>query len=167
MDELRNRLNTDDHQLWLLIGLCAAVILTIEAVEEAVVGAWPHQRRLTRMGPGEQRAHPVWALAAILVVPAAVLAVLNVGMMVWKDVPQTDQMTTGGTLLAIGWVAFLLASVDRLRVRALFGRAGPALPAAIVVLLAAAIALMLASFLEIRPSIETVRDAIPYLGNED
>lgn len=167
MDELRARLNTDDQQLWLLIGLCLALILTIEAVEEAVVGAWPHQRRLTRMRPDEQRAHPVWGVAAILVVPAAVLAVLNVAMIVWKDVPQTDQMTTGGTLLAIGWVAFLLAAVDRLQVRSLLRRAGPALPAAVVVLLAAAIALLLASFLEIRPSIEEVREAIPYLGVGD
>lgn len=167
MDELRDRLNTDDQQLWLLIGLCAAVVLTIEAVEEAVVGAWPHQRRFARMNTGEQRAHPVWALAAILVIPAAVLAVLNVGMIVWKDVPQTDQMVTGGTLLAIGWVTFLLASVDRLRVRGLLSRAGPVLPAAIVVVLAAAIALLLASFLEARPTVDTVRDAIPYLGSDD
>jgi hypothetical protein len=167
MDELRDRLNTDDHQLWLLIGLCVAVVLTIEAVEEAVVGAWPHQRRLTRMGAGEQRAHPVWAVAALLLIPGAVLAVLNVGMMVWKDVPENDQMVTGGTLLAIGWVTFLLASIDRLRLRGLLGRAGPALPAALVVVLAAATALLLASFLEIRPTMDTVRDAIPYLGEDE
>jgi hypothetical protein len=76
-------------------------------------------------------------------------------------------MVTGGTLLAIGWVTFLLASIDRLRLRGLLGRAGPALPAALVVVLAAATALLLASFLEIRPTMDTVRDAIPYLGEDE
>ena len=93
-DDLKDRLHTSDHQLWLLIGLCVALLVTVEAVQEAVEGAWPHQRRLTRMDLSEQRAQPVWALVALLILPAALLAVFNVGMMVWKDVPRTDEMTT-------------------------------------------------------------------------
>ena len=61
-DDLKDRLHTSDHQLWLLIGLCVALLVTVEAVQEAVEGAWPHQRRLTRMDLSEQRAQPVWAL---------------------------------------------------------------------------------------------------------
>jgi hypothetical protein len=165
-DDLKERLHTSDHQLWLLIGLCVALIATIEAVGEAVEGAWPHQRRLTSMDIGEQRAHPVWALVALMILPAALLAVFNVGMMVWKDVPQTDEMTTGGALLAIGWVLFLLASVEGLRLRPLIARAGPVFPIALVVVLAAAIALLLSAFLDIRPSIDTIRDAIPILATD-
>jgi hypothetical protein len=165
-DDLKERLHTSDHQLWLLIGLCVALIATIEAVGEAVEGAWPHQRRLTSMDIGEQRAHPVWALVALMILPAALLAVFNVGMMVWKDVPQTDEMATGGALLAIGWVLFLLASIESLRLRPLIARAGPVFPIALVVVLAAAIALLLSAFLDIRPSIDTIRDAIPILATD-
>lgn len=166
-DEFKDRLNTSDHQLWLLIGLCVAVIFTIEAVEEAVEGAWPHQRRMTRMDVGEQRAHQVWALVALLVIPAALLALLNVTMIVWKDVPQTDEMRTGGALLAIGWVMFLLASIDRLRMRRLITRAGPIFPIALVFVLSVAIALLLTAFLDIRPDINTVRDALPLIGESN
>ena len=164
LEELKERLHTDDHQLWLLIGLCVAVIATMEAVEEAVDGAWPHQRRLTRMAAAEQRAHAVWALVALMILPAAMLAVCNVGMMVWKDVPQTDEMTTGGALLGIGWGLFLMANVDRLRLRPLIARAGPVFPIALALVLAAAITLLLSAFLDVRPSLDTVRDAIPFLG---
>ena len=70
-DDLKDRLHTSDHQLWLWIGLCVALLVTMEAVQEAVEGAWPHQRRLTRMDLSEQRSQPVWALVALLILPAA------------------------------------------------------------------------------------------------
>jgi hypothetical protein len=165
-DELQDRLHTSDHALWLLIALCVAVIVTIEAVQEAVEGAWPHQRRVTRMAVGEQRAQSVWATVALLILPAALLSVANVGMIVWKDVTRSDEMTTGGALLGIGWVLFLLATVDRLRLRPLIAKAGPVFPIALVAVLVAAIALLLSAFLEIRPSVDTIRDAIPLLSDD-
>jgi len=165
IDQIRDTLNTDNHQLWLLIGLCIGIIATIEVVEEAVEGAWPHQRRMSRMDIGAQRAHQVWALVAILVLPAGILAALNVGMMVWKDAPTSDAIRTGSALLAVGWVLFILASVDRLRLRTLIGRAGPILPIALAVMLAIAIVLLLTAFLDVRPSWDTIRDAITDLGN--
>ena len=39
LDEWQDRLHTSDHQLWLLIGLCVAVLATMEAVQEAVLMA--------------------------------------------------------------------------------------------------------------------------------
>jgi hypothetical protein len=116
---------------------------------------------MSNMGLGEQRAHQVWALVAIMILPAGLLALLNVIMVVWKDVEVTDAMRTGGILLGIAWVTFILASVDRLRVRGLIAKAGPVLPVALVAVLAVAIVLLLGAFLDVRPTIETVRDAIP------
>jgi hypothetical protein len=166
LDGIRDKFNTSDHQLWLLIGLCVAVVATIEVVEEAIEGVWPHQRRMSRMEIGEQRAHQVWALVALLVLPAAVLAAANVGMMVWKDAPNTDEIRTGGALLGIGWILFLIASIDRLRFRRIIGRAGPILPIALVVMLGISIALLLSAFLDVRPDIDTVRNALPYLKTD-
>ena len=157
LDDLRNTLNTDDRQLWLLIGLCVAFLLTMEAVE----GAWPHERRTRRMQIGQQRGQPFWALVALLVLPGALLAILNVAMVVWKDVPRTDAMLTGGLLLGIGWVLFVLGSVDRLRLRAFLTQGGPALPLVLTAVLLIACALLLSSFWDIRPSVDTIREALP------
>ena len=45
VDELRRVLRLDDSRIWLLIGLCVALVFTIQSVETATEGAWPHQRR--------------------------------------------------------------------------------------------------------------------------
>jgi hypothetical protein len=63
-------------------------------------------------------------------------------------------------------VLFLLATVDRLRLRRLIAKAGPVFPIALVAVLVAAIALLLSAFLEIRPSVDTIRDAIPLLSDD-
>jgi hypothetical protein len=167
IDDLKDRLNTDDHRLWALIGLCVGLVATLEAVEEAVEGAWPHQRRTSMMPTPERQAHQFWALAAILIVPAGLLALGCVGMMVWKDVPRTEEMNTGFILLGIGWVMFMLASIDRLRFRVLISRAGPVVPLAVAVTLLAAVALLLSAFWEIKPTIDMIRESVPLLGESD
>lgn len=163
MPDLPDILHTDDRQLWLLIAVCIAMVFTIEAVEEAVEGAWPHQRRVTGMAMTERRAHPFWGLVALLVLPGAVLAVLNLAVMAWKDLSRTDTLVLGGILLGAGWVVFLLSSIDRLRVRRFFTAAGPAAPLVLALILIAADVLLLIAFLDIRPSVDAVRDALPSL----
>jgi hypothetical protein len=163
MPDLPDQLHTDNHQLWLLIGVCVLMVFTIEAVEEAVEGAWPHQRRITSMAMPERRAHPIWGIVALLILPGAVLAVLNLAVIAWKELPRTDSLVLGGILLGAGWVVFLLNSLNRLRVRRIFAAAGPAAPIALVLILILADFLLLTSFLDIRPSIDAVRDALPSL----
>jgi hypothetical protein len=163
MPDFPDELHTDNHQLWLLIGVCLLMVFTIEAVEEAVEGAWPHQRRVTRMAMPERRAHPIWGVVALLILPGAVLAVLNLAVVAWKELPRTDNLVLGGILLGSGWVIFLLNSIDRLRVRRMFAAAGPAAPFALALILIVADLLLLTSFLDIRPSIHAVRDALPSL----
>ena len=163
MPELPEFLHTDNHQLWLLIGVCIAMIFTIQAVEEAVEGAWPHQRRVTSMAMPERRAQSVWGIVALLVLPGAILTVLNLAVVAWKELPRTDTLVLGGILLGAGWVVFLLSSVDQLRVRRIFIAAGPAAPFALALILVVADLLLLISFLDIRPTVDAVRDALPSL----
>jgi hypothetical protein len=163
MPNFPDELHTDNHQLWLLIGVCLLMVFTIEAVEEAVEGAWPHQRRVTRMAMPERRAHPIWGVVALLILPGAVLAVLNLAVIAWKELPRTDTLVLGGILLGCGWVIFLLNSIDRLRVRRMFAAAGPAAPFALALILIVADLLLLTAFLDIRPSFDAVRDALPSL----
>ena len=51
LDEIRRVLRLDDPRVWLLIGLCVALVFTIQSVETATEGAWPHQRRPSRIAP--------------------------------------------------------------------------------------------------------------------
>lgn len=163
MPDFPDYMHTDNHQLWLLIGVCVAMVFTIEAVEEAVEGAWPHQRRRTAMPMSERRAHPFWGIVALLVLPGALLIVLNLAVIAWKELPRTDNLVLGSTLLGAGWAIFVLSSIDRLRLRRLFTAAGPAAPFALMLIMIVADVLLLISFLDIRPSVDAVRDALPSL----
>lgn len=156
-------MHTDNHQLWLLIAVCIAMIFTIQAVEEAVEGAWPHQRRVSGMAMPERRAHPVWGVVAILILPGAVLAVANLAVIAWQELDRSDTLMLGGILLGAGWIIFLLGSVDNLRVRRMVTAAGPAAPIALALILIVADLLLLIAFLDVRPTVEAVRDALPSL----
>ncbi len=90
MPKLPDFLHTDNRMLWLLIGVCFAMVLTIEAVEAAVEGAWPHQRRPTRMLPSERSAHSIWGYVALLVLPGALLEILNLAVLVWRNLDHTE-----------------------------------------------------------------------------
>jgi hypothetical protein len=163
MPDLPEFLNTDNHDLWLLIGVCVLLLITIEAVESAVEGAWPHQRRATGMALPERRAHSLWAVVALLILPGAVLLVASLAVVAWRELPRAESLVLGATLLGGAWVLFLLHSVDQLRVRRLLAAAGPAAPFALAVILIVADFLLLTAFLEIRPTVEAVRDALPSL----
>lgn len=156
-------MHADNEQIWLLIAVCLAMIFTIQAVEESVEGAWPHLRRASGMAMPERRAQPFWGIVALLVLPGAVLSVLILAVIAWQELPRNDTMVLGGVLLGAGWLVFLLSSVDALRVRRLFTAAGPAAPFALALILIVADLLLLIAFLDIRPSVDAVRDALPTL----
>jgi hypothetical protein len=163
MTKVSDFLRTNDHQLWLLIGVSVAMMLTLEAVEEAVEGAWPHQRRAAGMARSERIAHPFWGIVAALVLPGALLEVGILAVMAWKHVNRPETLVVGSIMLGIGWVLFMLASIDRLRLRRLMVAAGAAAPLALAVVLLVADFLLLVAFTDIRPSVDSVRDAIKSL----
>lgn len=164
MPEFPDFLHTDNRMLWLLIGVCLAMVLTIEAVEAAVDGAWPHQRRPTRMLPSERSAHAIWGIVALLVLPGALLEILNLAVLVWRNLEHTEAHVLGSVFVGIGWVIFLLSSIDRLPVRRYLGSVGPVAPIALIGILLFGDIVLLIAFLDIKPTVDEVRDALPSLA---
>ena len=163
MAKISDFLRTGDHQLWLLIGVGVAMIFTLEAVEEAVEGAWPHQRRASTMARSEQVAHPIWGVVAALVLPGALLEIAILTVMAWKHVAQPENLVVASIMLGIGWTLFMLASIDRFRLRGMLVSAGAAAPLVLAAVLLAADFLLLVAFTDIRPSVQSVRDALKSL----
>jgi hypothetical protein len=161
MPELPEFLHTNNRLLWLLIGVCLAMVFTLEAVEAAVEGAWPHQRRPTRMLPRERSAHAIWGFVALLVLPGALLEVLNLAVLVWRKLEHTETQVLGSIFVGVGWVVFLLASTDRLPFRRYLASVGPVAPIALLGVLLVGDTLLLVAFLDIRPTVDEVRDALP------
>lgn len=162
VDDVRDFLDVDDRRIWVLVGLCILTVFTIQAVENAIEGAWPHQRRTTRLMPRTRMAQGSWGVVAVLVLPGLVLAILNLIVMLWRDAVESDLHRLGGLLVGIGWLAFLLASADRLPFRRYVSNLGVIAPAALAVVLLVGDVLLLIGLLDILPSLETVRDALPF-----
>jgi hypothetical protein len=163
MPDLPDSLNTDNHLLWVLIGVCVAMVFTLEAVQTAVEGAWPHQRRPSRLLPHERSAQAIWGLVAVLIIAGGLLAIANLGILVWQDEEHGDALVLGSILLGAAWVVFLLLSVERFGVRSYLSSIGPPAPLAVLVVLAAAILLLSLSLVEIVPSADEFRDDLPII----
>ena len=149
----------DDRLWWLLIGLCVALLLTVQGIETALEGAWPHHRRTSSLIPCERGVQISWGLVAMLVIPAALLLIGNVAILIWRNPDRPDQLVPGSVLVAIGWVLFLIFSLNVLRLGKLFGNLGLIGPFALVILLALGDVLLLSAFLDIVPDWQVVRES--------
>ncbi|HYI25610.1 MAG TPA: hypothetical protein VD767_09390 [Thermomicrobiales bacterium] len=150
----------DDRLWWVLISLCVALLLTVQGIETALEGAWPHQRRSSRLMPRERTVQVSWGAVALLVVPGALLLIGIVAIVLWQDPELPDYATTGVILTLIGWGLFLLFSLNTRWFGRLFSNLGLIGPIALAVLLLTGDALLLSTFLDIVPDWDTLIDSI-------
>jgi hypothetical protein len=150
----------DSRLWWLLIGLCLALLLTLQAIETAVEGAWPHQRRSTRFAHRARWMQRSWGLIALFVVAGALLAIGIVAVHLWQAPPSPDEQTLGAILLGTGWILFLLFSLNAIGLGRLMGNLGVLGPIAILAMLVVGDILLLTAFLDVVPDWPVVRDGI-------
>jgi hypothetical protein len=150
----------DDRLWWVLIALSVALLLTVQGIETAVEGAWPHQRRTTRLVPRERSIQLSWGLVALLVIPGALLLIGIVSLVLWRDPELPDYTTAGIVLTVTGWGLFLLFSLDTRWFGRLFRNLGLIGPIALVAVLLMGDILLLSAFLDIVPDWDTLIDSI-------
>ncbi len=150
----------DDRLWWVLIALCIGLLLTVQGIETAVEGAWPHQRRTARLAPRERTVQLSWGFVALLVIPGALLLIGIVSLVLWRDPSLPDYATAGVVLTLAGWGLFLVFSLDTRWFGRLFGNLGMIGPIALIVVLALGDVLLLKVFLEIVPDWDTLIDSI-------
>ncbi len=164
IDDLRDYLRFDNSTLWLLIGLCVATVITLQAVDEAVEGAWPHARRPARMPARAPGFAGAWSLVALLVLPGLLLGILNVVVLMWKDLDRTDLQGLGSIFVGLGWALFMIASRDRLPIRRFVANLGIVGPIALVLVLLIGDVLLTIALFDVLPSMDDVRDALPLIS---
>lgn len=164
LDEIRELLTFGDSRIWLLIGLCVALVFTIQAVETATEGAWPHQRRPSRIAPQARSAQGAWGAVALLLLPGILLGIVNLAILLWLGLPHTQSQLLGGALIGIAWLVFVGASANLFGMGRLLRQGGPAGPLALLVLVIAGNLLLVAGLLTIWPDPDLIREAIPVFG---
>jgi hypothetical protein len=163
MPDFPDSLNTNNHLLWVLVGVCIAMVLTLDAVQTAVDGAWPHQHRPSQLLPHERAAQSIWGLVAVLIIAGGLLLITNLSILIWQDEDYGDSLVLGSILLGVAWVVFLLTSIDSLGIRRYLSSIGPSAPLAILVVLIAAIVLLILTLLDIVPPWDEFKDALPII----
>ena len=166
MDRIAEILRVRDARFWLLIAMCVALVYTIQAVEGAVDGVWPHQKRPARMSTGARAVLGAWSWVALLLLPGLLLAVLNLALLIWQGLPQTQTMLLGGLFVGVAWLVFVLVSTDTFGLGRFMGQVGPVGPAALMGMLIVGDVLLLIALLDVMPGLQAVRDALPVVGRD-
>jgi len=164
VDRIAEILRVRDARFWLLIAMCVALVYTIQAVEGAVDGVWPHQKRPARMSAGARAVMGAWSWVALLLLPGLLLAVLNLALLIWQGLPQTQTMLLGGLFVGVAWLVFVLVSTDTFGLGRFMGQVGPVGPAALMGMLVVGDILLLIALLDIMPGLQAIRDALPVVG---
>ncbi len=163
MPDLPDALQTDNYVLWALIAASVLMIVTLEAVQTAVEGAWPHQRRPATMLPSERTAHSIWGVVALALIAGGLLLIANLAILLWQELDSLDMQVTGGILLGVSWVLFMLVSIDRFGIRRHMTSIGLAGPVAALALLTVSIVLLSLALIDIWPPADEFRDALPVI----
>lgn len=150
----------DSGWWWLLFGVVAALLFSLQALETAVEGAWPHQRADNIYIPGARGIKPAWSIAGILIIPGAVAMIGIIGVILWRDLDTPDGLRLGGTLLVIGWLLFLLFGLNVVGLGRLLGTLGIFGPLAIAFVLLVADLLLIVTLMDILPAWEVTRQSL-------
>lgn len=145
---------------WLLILVVVALLFSLQALETAVEGAWPHQRRDNEYIPGARGVKGAWALAAILIIPGGLALIGIISVLIWRETDYPDGFMLGGWLLALGWLLFMLFGLNVAGLGRILGTLGMLGPLAIAFILIAANLILIVTFLDILPSWDITSAAI-------
>lgn len=145
---------------WLLFLVIIALLFTLQGLEAAVEGFWPHQRRDNQYVPGAKGIQPAWSLAALLIVPGGLALIGIIATMIWQKQSATDGAIMGGWLLALGWVLFLLFGLNIAGLGKVLGSLGMLGPVAIAMVLLIADFLLIVTFFDILPAWDVVRTGV-------
>jgi hypothetical protein len=160
---------------WLLIGISVILLVTLQGLETAVEGTWPHQRRDNEYIPGVRGVKPAWAFAAILIIPGALAMIGIVAVIIWLDIDAPEGLNLGGALLALGWLLFLIFGLNLLGLGRVLGTLGAFGPIAIGIVLLVADGLLIVTLMDVLPSWDVVEeslrrgleDMLPFLDFEE
>ncbi len=142
-----------DVRFWLLIGVAVLLIFTIEAVEQHVEGAWPQLRHAAPAFRSQAIGRSLWSAVAFLLLPGIVLGMINLGLLVWRGLPQNNQQILGAFFLSVGWLIFALTSIDLAGLGRYMRKVGVAAPLALIVCLLVGDLLLLAAILDLLPAV--------------
>ncbi len=97
-----------DLRHWLLIFVSAMLLVTIELTEDYLERSWPRVRRPADGWAASEGVRQLWAVVGVLVFPGIILLLLNLAVLIWRDLPLAPVLVLGALVLGFGWAGYLL-----------------------------------------------------------
>jgi hypothetical protein len=144
----------------LLIALSIAMLFTIEAIEDFVEGSWPQLRRPADVWGAFGELRNLWITVAMFVLPGLVLTILNLALLLARDLPQNNTQVLGTIFVIIAWLVFLLYAINLGGVGRYFLSAGGVIPLALMIVLGIGNLLLVISLIDVFP--DDIRGLVPF-----
>jgi hypothetical protein len=149
-----------DVRLWLLIALSVAMLFTIEAIEDFVEGSWPQLRRPMDVWGAFGELRNLWITVAMFVLPGLVLTILNLALLLVRDLPHSNVQVLGTIFIIVGWLVFLLCAINLAGMGSYFLSAGSVIPLSLMLILGIGNLLLVITLIDIFP--DDIRALIPF-----
>ncbi len=149
-----------DVRLWLLIILSVAMLFTIEAIEEFVEGSWPQLKRPYDFWGLFGELRNLWIAVAMFVLPGLVLIILNLAILLIRDLPHSNVQVLGTIFVVVGWLVFLMTAANLAGIGSYLRTVGFAVPLALVLILGIGDLLLVISLVDIFP--DDIRSFLPF-----
>ncbi|MCS7051605.1 MAG: hypothetical protein NZL87_08335 [Thermomicrobium sp.] len=149
-----------DLRLWLLVVVSALLLVTIELTEDYLERGWPRVRRPVDGWASSEGVRLSWTAVGILVFPGIVLLLLNLAVLLWRDLGWSPVFVLGLLLTGLGWAGYLLLVSQIGGVDEYFEGIGATLPLALVAVLLVGDLLLLVAFLSVLPDV-ALRGLLP------
>ena len=145
---------------WLLIGVFVVLLITLQGLEAAVEGTWPHQRRDNEYIPGVRGVKPAWAFAAMLIIPGALAVIGIISVIIWLDIRAPQGLNLGSALLALGWALFLIFGLNLFGLGRVLGTLGVFGPIAIGIVLLVADGILIVTLMDVLPPWDVIEESL-------
>jgi hypothetical protein len=153
-----------DVRLWLLIILSIAMLFTIEAIEEFVEGSWPQLKRPFDFWGSFGELRNLWVAVAMFVLPGLVLTILNLSLLLIRDLPHSNVQVLGTIFVVVGWLVFLLTAINLAGIGTYLRTVGFVVPLALVLILGIGDLLLLISLIDVFP--DDLSSLLPFGNGE-
>jgi hypothetical protein len=154
-----------DVRLWLLIILSIAMLFTIEAIEEFVEGSWPQLKRPYDFWGTFGELRNLWIAVAMFVLPGLVLTILNLAILLVRDLPHNNVQILGTIFVVVGWLVFLLTAINFAGIGTYLRTVGFVVPLALLLILSVGDLLLLISLFDIFP--DDLQTFLPFENGDD
>jgi hypothetical protein len=141
-----------DLRTWLFIGLCIAMLYTVELIQRSVRGARSPVHGRAGETPAVRETRALWVILSIMLLPGLLLTFMNMAISVAQGLPYAPEQISGMLFVLVGWLLALIMMTNVAGLSRFLESAGAVPPLMLIAILGLGDLLLLVSLIETLPA---------------